>query len=123
MRFPVFMPSANPAIDTPVVRKSRSYCEGLISSGEAQVLLDSKGRMCGIHLSPPNSATPDLEDDDSYLHSRDTKPTITFRECDLNAQYDAKSKENSSGAVRAHRKIKVWPVIGDTKAIRVGVRV
>lgn len=124
MRFSVFAHSSNPKIDTPVCRKSRTYCATLLERGEATVLVDEKGRMCGIHLSPPkDSNTAPL--DDSNLKSFNSKATLTCRESELNVQFlrlETTDNKNSAACIRAHQKFVMWPRIGDTKAIRVGIR-
>jgi len=68
MRIPVFARRANPAVDRPILRKSRVYVEGEVAAGRAN-WVDSddpaQGIICrellyfGPRIDPPSVSSPD----------------------------------------------------------------
>jgi hypothetical protein len=123
MRYPVWSHDANPAIDQPLFRKSRTYCDGLELNSDGSWVSDGVRDRAGIKLFPPTDRREQSQKDDYTIKSFDGKPTITGKESERNAEFDAGSRQNLPSVVRAHFKIVFWPEVGDTFAVRVGPRV
>jgi hypothetical protein len=120
MRFPVYAHNSNPLIDKEICRKSLAYCNALVARGEGDWL----PQRAGVHLFDPKTAidkvTKSLPSDDSLLRSIDTPAAISEIEAGKNAEFDKNSRNNPASVVRAFVKVKMWPHVGDNRAIRVG---
>jgi hypothetical protein len=95
MRIPVFAIGADPAIDTPFIRKSVSYCKTEVAARRAEYL-DPEDIANGIrlvtHTSIPQSET---------RGSREQRGCLTSYEAQLNAEYFG-SDTRSIGKLSAH---------------------
>ncbi len=120
MRFPVYAHNSNPLIDREILRKSLSYCNELVARGEGKWLPNR----AGVHLQDPMAvATRELRplpSDDSLLRSIETPRAISEGESQKNCEFDCRSRNNPASVVRAFQKVKAWPEVGDTHAVRVG---